>query len=209
MLDPNKPLYKYMKSEFAQKVISEGTFRIGTLYEFQNEEKHGAAIGDSEEGTKYVRNGPNETYDYSVPGSVPAFVKNFIRAEEGMHVKIEGIQMQQTVRCPDFYLYCVTSEVCPKAMAEFECDTVIKISEPVKFFSGLADGLLQKVKISDNFYIVPCIYRDRANNYSENDRTHPATIKDHRYDYQKEVRAIWEPTGGIVEPLIVQSKMAA
>lgn len=50
-------LYKYTKAEYVCSMIREGTFRIGTLYEYQEWEH--TEIGDPDEGMKaHVLAGP-------------------------------------------------------------------------------------------------------------------------------------------------------
>ena len=46
------PLYKYLKKEYAEKLLNDGIFRIGTLYDFRCEESLGAVVGDRQEGKK-------------------------------------------------------------------------------------------------------------------------------------------------------------
>jgi hypothetical protein len=50
--EPDRVLFKYMRKAHAQRLLSEGVVRIGTLYEYRNIEKHGLVVGDDAEGTK-------------------------------------------------------------------------------------------------------------------------------------------------------------
>lgn len=45
-------LYKYMKREYADPLLTKGELLINTLYEYRDKEKHGAVIGDDSEGKK-------------------------------------------------------------------------------------------------------------------------------------------------------------
>ena len=209
LLTENTSLYKYTKAEYAEKIIDDGIFRIGTLHEYQNIEKHGSEIGDHEEGVKYIRNAPGEIYDYSVPGSVPRFVRNFIRADEGQNIKIVGIPMVQEIISPNFYLYSVTSEVCINSMKEFGYDAVIEIQDPASFFHALTVSMKSQIGITEDASISPCDYRIRASHYSSKDRTHPAIIKDYKYLYQKEIRAIWSPASKDIDPQIIHCPEAS
>jgi hypothetical protein len=47
-------LYKYMKQEHVDMFLEDGLIRLGTLFEFRNEEFHGSAAGDADEG-KYTK----------------------------------------------------------------------------------------------------------------------------------------------------------
>jgi len=208
LLEHNMPLYKYMKSDHAHSALRNGVFRIGTLLEFQDEERHGTEIGDRDEGTKRICNSPGEIYDYSIPGSAPGFAEKFIRVEE-QYVTINGILMEETIASPNYYIYCVTSEISQAAMKEFECDTVIQIANPKSFFVALTESLSQQTEIQEDYNVVRCNYVDRRYHYSDNDRTHPATIKSHKYSYQKEVRAIWTPIHGNIEPIMIKNMSAA
>ncbi|MBI3366843.1 hypothetical protein HY041_04425, partial [Candidatus Roizmanbacteria bacterium] len=49
-----KPLFKYLKKEFSDKLFYDGELLIGTLYDFRNTEQHGHARGDKGEGEKEI-----------------------------------------------------------------------------------------------------------------------------------------------------------
>ena len=44
-----KPLYKYLPLEFANGLVKEGTVKLGTLTDYQNEDHYGEDIGDQGE----------------------------------------------------------------------------------------------------------------------------------------------------------------
>jgi hypothetical protein len=203
-----QPLYKLLKREYAEKAVKQGIFRIGTLYEYQDIEKHGSAKGDIDEGKKYIQNHPDEIYDYSQLGTVPDFVRKFINAKDGMHVKIEGILMREEIKSPDSYLYCVTHEISTKAMKLFESNSVLLINEPKRFFHALSSCLRKKVSIRPGFIISDCVYMCRASHYKSPNPIHPAILKDPSYQYQKEVRVIWEPIKKPLSPIIINCKVA-
>src|ERR1700679_298819 len=43
-------LYKFMERKWADALVSVGTYRIGTLHEYRDEEKHSHGVLDREEG---------------------------------------------------------------------------------------------------------------------------------------------------------------
>ncbi len=48
-------IYKSMKREYAEALVSKGQLRIGTLYDFRKEELYGSEIGDKSKDEKGVR----------------------------------------------------------------------------------------------------------------------------------------------------------
>ena len=197
-----------MKKEFAEKAVNKGIFRIGTLYEFQNIEKHGCAIGDSEEGKKYFQNRPNEIYDFSKPETIPDFTRKFIKAPDGANIKFDNCLFQEEVSSPDLFIYSVSQEISKESLKSLDYDSVIIINYPKKFFHALSSCLRKKILIKPGCIISPCSYINRASHFEYPNHLHPALIKDPTYKYQKEVRAIWESPKLPLKPLIINCKVA-
>src|SRR3989344_9466102 len=47
-------LFKYTTKENAKKIVNDGSFMIGTLYDYRNIEKYSQGIADKEEGIKHT-----------------------------------------------------------------------------------------------------------------------------------------------------------
>ena len=102
----DRPLYKYTKYKFAKKMIEDGTFKIGTLYEFRNIEKHGNEIGDDDEGVRRIYSTDN--VDLRYPETVPFHVKNHIKPQnKKANIIFKNIMFRTTYHHPDCYLFCL------------------------------------------------------------------------------------------------------
>jgi hypothetical protein len=194
-------LYKYMKKKHAKLLLEQGSLRVGTLYEFRNEEKHGQEIGDNKEGTKsaYMQV-ENETWSTS---NQPEFSKSFFNLGSGGSLNISGITLEKPQNSPDFYIYCTTYEFDESAMRDFGYDVCIEIEQPEKFFKCISKYLKHKAKYQGSY---KCKYQPRRLPHNHDSGVHPSLVKEAEYSYQKEIRSIWMPTKQNIEPIIIKSK---
>lgn len=201
-------LFKYLKREFAQALLRDGQFRIGILSEYRNTEQHGLEVGDPIEGVKVVyEDAP--MIDYRKPETVPEFMKHFITVPPGPAGLIfENIGFQQEIESPEFYIYSMTSQCDLNAMSVLGYDACVKITNPVAFVRALSDelvrlGLVKRVALNQ------CIYAEKRTHHTQPTPYHPAILKDPRYSYQCEVRAVWEPQYGPIAPVVLICPSAA
>lgn len=197
-----------MKKNHGLRALNYGTFRIGTLYEFQNIEKHGESIGDLNEGRKHIQNDPREQYDYCTPGGAPEFVRSFVNAPNLNNVSIQRCTFTNTYVSPNLYLFCLTDVLSTTMMEAFEADLVLKIEDINAFGKALNTSLRKKGNVKPAFESVRCKYINRSSHYSAFTDTHPAHIKDPSYKYQSEIRLIWTPRKEPIMPEIITSKAA-
>lgn len=182
-------LYKYTKAEFAEKLLKEGTFRIGTMYEYRL--ATAKEIGDPEEGTKgYSFYGSPE----EVRRSIDAFVRNrpdLIRYHDARELE-QGISDNVPIgfveHCPDQYLYCMTYEFDEGVMRAFDCDACIEIINPRYFAEALSQAMVPHAPIGG---MRDCVYTNRWGKWSQQNDLHADVIKPLELQHQKEVRLIW------------------
>lgn len=196
-------LYKYMKREYANLLLTRGELRIGALYEYRDKEKHGAVIGDDSEGKKttYMEIG-SETW---VPETQPEFTRDFFKQEGSFHIK--NIILEKPQESSNLYLFCATETFDPNALRDFDdYDTCIRIENAEGFFKAISGMIRHKAKWLGVF---PCKYISRRVNHDQDIGFHPALIKDPSYVNQKEVRALWTPRKGKVSPFTIRCQKAA
>jgi len=63
---PNRrwPLYKFLRPEHADRMLQEGSIRIGTLHEYRNQERYGQRTLDAEEGQRTIHVHGPRTLDH-------------------------------------------------------------------------------------------------------------------------------------------------
>ncbi|HCG8492895.1 hypothetical protein HJ097_14955 [Vibrio parahaemolyticus] len=195
-----KVLYKYMKKEHAKLLVEQGSLRIGTLYEFRDEEKHGKEIGDFQEGTKSTYMEVGEA-NWNT-NNQPEFSKSFFKLSDGATLKISGITLEKPQNSPDFYIYCTTYEFDESAMRDFGYDACVVIEQPERFFNCISKALKHKSSYEGSYN---CVYQPRRMAHELDMGVHPALIKESAYSYQKEVRSIWRPDSATIKPKIIKS----
>jgi len=209
-MDVNLPIYKYMKRRHVNSFMKDGTIRVGTLYDFRNEEKHGAEIGDKDEGTKTLTTDGYHCLDTVDPNTFPPWYKKHfeesIKVQGGGRLQFharDGFRLKLTV--PDRFVFCASHEFDGALIENGEYDACLKINYPLEFFNSLTNKMKHKAAWLGMGY---CTYRPRLI-LGENDMGHePSLIKEERYAYQKEVRSAWEASSDEIHPFILKAKKA-
>lgn len=188
--------YKYMERRFAESFFETGSMKLGTLYDYQNNKKYNEAVGDENEGLHLPfmkKNGPIFHDSFSPQES--AFIGNSIVMSPGN--TIGKLEIHTTVKHPDCYIYCVATEKSRMIMEAFKCDTCIEIFDMDLFINQIA----RKTREFTALYPLktPIHYMNKSYSFEEDIQLNPATTKDLKYAYQKEIRVIWAPNRYHVE----------
>ena len=190
-------LYKYIKKEHLESFLKRGTLKIGTLYEYRNEEELGTVIGDDKEGTHITELKSPQGRIIDLASNSPEaqyFKKHILRPnQQNSNVKIimeEGANLIAHTNSPNYYIFCVTSEYGKEMMKEFNCDRCLEILDPEKFFKAISKVIRHKGAYEGNFKIT---YENKTTNYLNPHKIHPVLLKDVKYSKQVEVRAVWSP----------------
>lgn len=209
-MDRNQPVYKYMKRRHARSFFKEGLIRIGTLYDFRKEEKHGTEIGDKDEGTKTLTTEGYHLVDTADPNTIPSWLNEHffsnIKLQEGARLQLhakDGVRLRLTV--PDRYVFCASYEVDDALIKNGEYECCVKINNPQGFFGALSQKLKYKAKWLG---YGKCVYRPRLMLGHEDVGLEPALIKENRHAYQKEIRGLWAPAAAEIVPMIIKAKKA-
>lgn len=200
---PPDPLYKYARQADAESMLERGSFMIGTLYGFRDEEKHGTEIGDAGEGTKHLTESVVDATWDEVRNS--PIISSLIVASPGSDIRFSNTKFGQTFSVEDNYVFCVSRDRTKKALRDFGKDVCLRIATPVEFFGALTQSLLAAGKLPQQGggFLSPCVYADRNEDYYNQSSVHPALLKPHRFSYQKEYRAVWKPKALPIEAVII------
>lgn len=187
-------LYKYTKKEFADAMLRKGTFRVGTLYEYQKMEA--AEIGDCDEGKKcYSIDESNRSeafqiitdHDPAVAIRLRTALANHDAAEENVILGIINM-------APDSYLFSTTKVVDEEVMRKFGYDACIEISKPDRFFKSLCKAMHP---YAIRGILGACVYQNRWNSLEMQSPVLGDLMKGTEFSHQQEVRALWEPIDGV------------
>ena len=197
------PLFKFLEENYATEMIRKGSFRIGTLYEYRDDEKYSGKILDQGEGkrkTKIAIERFEGTGDdlgekiglFSGPGSV----------------RIYGSSVTIKESSPNCYIYCTTGAFFSDTLYEAIKDgkeACVMITDAEQFFQELSSHIPEKEFKGTH----PCIYGERDYNLSfENDQEAlhqlrsipPALVKPPEHWPYREVRSIWESNEDTLQP---------
>ena len=205
------PLYKYLEKEHLESFFSTGLIKIGSLYGYRKAEEFGEFIGDKDEGlSKTILTSVNQ-HQFALNDSSPE--ANFILRHldvppERHHVQFQlgaGTQIIASNQSPDYYIYCVSSQFNKETMEKSGYDSCIEILDVEAFFKKISKKIKHKATYQDVCYVN---YQNRETDHLNPHFLPPALIKDTKYAFQKEVRALWNPKKEIKKPLYINVKDA-
>ena len=191
-----------------------GELRIGSLYAYRKTEMYGSEVGDRGEGSKNtICVDPIDSLEEVL---AHPFLSRFIHVSPGAKINIHNASFTSREESKDLYIYSMTDSFVPEAAQSLRYDSCILIQHPSKFLSCLDKALRQVADLQHDFHVERCVYVSRAQLHSLEHgvvpalkhQAHPAVIKDTRYSYQREVRAIWEPRDSAGRPIILKCPQA-
>lgn len=191
------PLYKYLPLKYAEDLVIKGIIKLGTLYEYQDTNLHGNEIGDQEEGNleEWVFfNKSNVTNkDLTEFERRQIYISDDTIGNSFINCRI--ICRNKTI---DSYIFSTSRFFNVELMRKLsrnlteKYDACVKIHDPQKFIQTISESDEFK-KYGNYIGIGLCHYRDRSIHHSKIDSMpHPILIKEPKYEYQGEVRVVWE-----------------
>ena len=189
--DPTRPLFKYTKREFADLMMRQGKFRIGTLHDFRRVEKHGVAISDPYEGISNVIEHVEHADSRDIQKN--PFVASFFGGSSDAQIEIHDCTFIWAEDSPDYFVYCTTRTPTAEGLQEFGNNACVRIEDPLEFARLLTEKMQQK-GLATRGFIGACAYGDRSRPWHEAVQLPSAFVKDAEFEYQAEVRFVWEPT---------------
>jgi hypothetical protein len=184
-------LYKYTKRKYAQAMLRDGVFLIGTLYDFRDQEKHGDRIGDSDEGVLTVTE--RNTFAQTEQILQSEIMSKFIDASPDSTVTVIGGTFTFEGHFQDAYVYCMSAMADRALLNEFKADTCVRIERADYFVSELAKCLKYQGYGTGQLIAGACAYATREIAHDAPNRPHPALLKAQRFSSQREVRAVFRP----------------
>lgn len=204
-------LYKYLMKEHLDTFFKEGIIRLGTLFEFRNEEFHGSAVGDADEGRYTKVLGDLEEQEFDLLSNDPRAVfarqvfKGWDEFPDGVKLKIRMMpnsRLELYGSSQNYFMHCTSLEYSNHGMTQMGYDSCIAITNPYMFFLEISKSLngLAKFEVGSSV-----VYSNRVMPYNRELKTHPAFVKPESYEYQKEFRALWSfDLDKEVDPIIIR-----
>jgi hypothetical protein len=202
-----KPLFKFAKKEHRDSFCKQGVIRVGTLFEYRDQQKYSGKIYDKGEGQKSISVFfENENISAN---EIAKFGFNF--SGEGIFNMINStleIQMNHN----DCYIFCTSSDFFSDSLTQAiqdKYDACTLITQPELFFKELDKKFID----GDIIDFLPCLYGDRniqlnwkkQKQYIKLFTSIPAAlIKPKKYQNQREIRTIISP---LSENIILEPKI--
>ena len=137
-------LYKHLPLKFANGLVERGEVRIGTLYEYRNEEAHGEGVLDTAEGT---RNTFLEVDEMTITGGEQhPFISQFISVDVASSVVIKGGRFENFETSKNCWIYCVSnsSDFHVSENLSDDYDACVEIHKPHDFMLAIGRKLMKK-----------------------------------------------------------------
>lgn len=207
-------LYRYTEREYADRLLSVGSLRVGTLHDFRREE-HKGGIADRNEGRKTIHHKIDKLAkvtgeDTHSPKSKDEEALEAFSALDippGITLDIENVTLFEEFDKGDCFLLCMSHRLSRETMRQFEgADTCIEIHEPNPFFRELTKTLTARHPVKF-MGAIGVEYQERSREWSGKGwGVDAALIKEPEFHLQYEVRAGWRPLSkGPIEPLIIEN----
>ena len=201
-MDEFKNIYfKYTKSKYLRNFFMQGEIRIGTLFDFQNMEKHGSEIGDNEEGEKSANKLINWHGDSH---SQPKFDREFVDVRSE-NARVENVFACEITHSNNLFIFSVSGTYSLEVMRKMDrgYDACIAITNPKSFLITVAEKMDEMDAVCS---FDRCVYLNRHVPQDHKHNIHPAWIKDPEYAYQDEYRLIMDVGEENIEPFTLSCK---
>lgn len=190
-------LFKYMKREHADRLVNEGSTRIGTLHDFRDEESHGVGVGDAGEGKKLLSIHPEpQSVSAGSPLAKHLEAMGAMKLGPGVTVHLgDGCAFAGNHDHHDVYVWCCSTDLSAKAMADLgSANTCVEIFDVPSFFQALDAAVRSRYEVQ-TLGPASVVYGSRHEEWNGVDMgTHPVFLKEARFAVQAEVRIAWSPS---------------
>ena len=177
-------LYKHISSSHAEMLLSMGTIRIGTLYEYKKiEDKE---LQDQDEGTaiSVVRHEGLKTYDKENIINAPTEIQNmFLFNEKSGPINLYNVSIGQKYKMPDAWIFCLSQT---KAKIFEKYDSCIEITDPNLFSKVIYENIVKLGNSNIQFQYAPMNYAGRI--VESGKRKTPMFLKNKKYQLEEEYR---------------------
>lgn len=191
-------LYKYTSPEWADKMVSTGSVRVGTLHEFRKVEAVGSERVDPNEAMRiHQTDGRAAKYSHE---NIPNYFKEIFPQLKGDLPPGFGIILEQGARIihhenhVDMYVYCLSSKLDDSLRQKFG-GACVRINEPLVFLKEIEKQIPffdpNGVREAYEFKLAPCEYLERAETFPRITEYDPVFRKPPQYSEECEVRGVW------------------
>lgn len=203
-MELTKTIYKYMEYKHARDLVCSGSFRIGTLYDYKKTESHGYEIGDEIEGQKIIRCEQNLIIkDFNQPQNFDKYFPQFAGVET-----IDNITLTNDLSSPNIFVCSFSNSFDITTMKRMGYDSCVKILDLNKFLTYYFKKIIKKGLATGRYATCKeLLYTDNKEMDISDAHDRPAwEMKEMRYQYQDEYRAVFEATNPKkIEPIILKS----
>jgi hypothetical protein len=200
-MQPQLPaeLFKYSRQAHAETLVHAGQIRVGTLFDYQDTEKHAAGIGDEDEGQTELFDAP----DFATGETLSAFAARYVPGFTGPGmdtIAFIGCRFNERRRSPNVWLYCLSERLSVRVMESFEAnyDAAVRLRAVWPSFAAIGQALARQRPLAVG-YIVRVTYRPRSRDFRADDRLDPIAVKAPGYALQQEFRFVYFPAAQITE----------
>lgn len=194
------PLFKFTEAQYAHAMVDRGSIRIGTLFDFRNQQAHRYSIGDWQEGDPHAL----AIFDHLElrPGEPPPpFLGGVFEPDPGGPTTFEQLVVEKRGTDQDFFVVCVSAEYSTTLLTQAGYDACVRINNPRGFFQALTNAIEDRVS---EWSVHPCTYGVRHGPYGPAHDTPTVWVKDARFGGQSEVRAVWTPKAYPIQPFSIE-----
>ena len=194
-------LFKYCKLQHMQSMQERGTVRVGSLYDYRDNELHGEMVADVDEGKK--------TMSGTVKMLTPGTLKNY-PGLDGLvgfkYGKIENLTiLGRKIHSDNCLVFSASAAYSEKTHQEWlqeeHYDACYRIYSARLFFRAISRILRPRGYEFFGYNYV--LYADEVDIASQVASIHPAFCKRKEFSPQVEVRAIWKSLNA--EPITPQT----
>ncbi|MCC7409998.1 MAG: hypothetical protein IT442_18175 [Phycisphaeraceae bacterium] len=197
--------YKYTNREHAESMLRDRLFRIGTLRDYNDTQKHGTSVGDPDESRVHTSYWATDMPDRMK--NDPMWLPHINMAKEDFGDNWDKGFLLQEIGWMDCYVYSMSLQLHRHIMQRLGYDAVVKISN-VRLFSQLLMSRMVDLGFVDHLtFPMRCVYSEAKMAYSDDRlaKLYCLLAKDHAYAYQDEIRAYGFSGNGPIRPQVISA----
>jgi hypothetical protein len=198
-------LYKFLELGYAKSLVKRGSIRIGTLFEYRDQERHSHGVLDTGEGMV----AHSERIDYARVDQLTKYTRAAIDSPSPDRVVIRNLTVNIELSVPDVFLYCTSLSPSWDADIHPGYTTCVEIMDVAAFADGVGQ-VLHRAALATGLYGLGAVHyagREHRTRTFMGTRVGgpPAAIeflKPMAYRSQEEFRFVYEPVSRPIKPYV-------
>lgn len=185
-----RPLFKCMPARYVDAFLNQGRGQLGTLFTYANKELAGSARHDGGEGTK-----SDLIVNAQITGSSP------IPIQVGERAVVTVMNTSVSHSSQNSLIYCLSKRPSEAQVQHYsnekgERHVCVMIKQPSVFLRRLDEFVRRSFGAVRGSAFSACVYRSRQQRLATGHAPEPpAFVKDVRYMFEAEARAVWSFDG--------------